>query len=126
MSAAEDVVDVVAEAIFTHHAQGQDFSPKLREHDEGTQRYWDGYATHALAALKAAGYVVVELPKPGPLSAHHADSERVWHFGQTGEFTLDSYDNSLHDTYGNSWGADELREMAAAALAAAEARDGAR
>lgn len=67
--------------------------------------------------------ITVELPAPGPLSDHHADTERVWYFGQSGEFTLDSYDNSLHDTEGNCWGAGELRAMALAALAAADAHD---
>jgi hypothetical protein len=67
--------------------------------------------------------ITVELPDAGPLSGHHADSERVWYFGQNGEFTLDSYNNSLHDTEGNAWGAGELRAMALAALAAADAMD---
>lgn len=67
--------------------------------------------------------ITVELPDPGPLSDHHADSEKVWYFGQYGEFTLDSYDNSLHDHEGNAWGPDSLREMARAALAAADAYD---
>jgi hypothetical protein len=67
--------------------------------------------------------ITVELPEAGSLSDHHADSERVWYFGQNGEFTLDSYDNSLHDTEGNCWGADELRSMALAALAAADAKE---
>jgi len=67
--------------------------------------------------------ITVELPEPGALSDHHADTERVWYFGQYGEFTLDTYDNSLHDTEGNAWGADSLREMALAALAAADALD---
>lgn len=67
--------------------------------------------------------ITVDLPEPGPLSDHHADSEKVWYFGQSGEFTLDGYDNSLHDTEGNVWGADELRSMALAALAAADAKE---
>lgn len=67
--------------------------------------------------------ITVDLPDAGPLSDHHADSDRVWYFGQSGEFTWDRYNNSLHDTEGNAWGAGELRSMALAALAAADAMD---
>lgn len=67
--------------------------------------------------------MVVTLPEPGQLSAHHYRSETVWRFCQSGEFTFDSYNNSLHDTEGNVWGSDELREMALAALAAADYAD---
>lgn len=67
--------------------------------------------------------ITIDLPEPGRLSDHHAATETVWYFGQYGEFTLDRYDNSLHDQEGNVWSASELREMARAALAAADAKD---
>lgn len=67
--------------------------------------------------------ITVELPEPGELTEDHAPTETVWYFCQHGEFSHDSYNDSLHDGHGNVWGADELREMAAAALAAAEYQD---
>lgn len=85
---------------------------------------WESIARAVLDTITASPrHAVIELPEPGPLSDHHGDSETVWYFGQYGEFTFDSYDNSLHDTEGNAWGGEELREMALAGLAAARAAE---
>lgn len=72
-------------------------------------------------------WACVELPKPSPTCSIHADhgaTETVWHWGASGEYSFDQYDRSLHDQYGNVWGADELLEMAGAALAAASVAEG--
>lgn len=67
--------------------------------------------------------VTVFLPEPGAPQPHHTDTETIWYHNAAGEFSYDSYNRSLHDEKGNTWGAGELRELAAAALAAADHYD---
>ncbi|MBX9918369.1 MAG: hypothetical protein K2Y33_00840 [Mycolicibacterium frederiksbergense] len=73
--------------------------------------------------------ITVALPDPGLPSERHEDDQIVWYHGQYGEFVIDNRDmNPLEpfpvcDEEGNAWSSVQLREMAAAALAAAEAID---
>lgn len=68
------------------------------------------------------GIAAVLLPVPGRLSGHHADHQTVWYHGQDGEFVITDRADDLRpvtDGEGNSWSVKALRDMAAAALAAA-------
>lgn len=75
------------------------------------------------AAVTAAGYALVKLPEPGPLSDHHEDDQTVWYHGQYGEFIGETVrmnppePKPIMDEDGNCWGIGELRDMALAALA---------
>lgn len=69
-----------------------------------------------------AGMVAIPLPTPGQLSDHHMSDETVWYHGQDGEFVISqkvSEPYPVYDSDGNCWSVTGLREMAAAALAAA-------
>lgn len=73
--------------------------------------------------------VTVELPDPGLPSERHEDDQIVWYYGPYGEFVIDNRDMNppepfpICDAEGNAWSSAQLREMAGAALAAAEAVD---
>lgn len=73
--------------------------------------------------------ITVALPDPGLPSERHEDDQIVWYYGQFGEFIIDNRDMNppepfpVCDAEGNAWSPQQLREMAAAALAAAEAVD---
>lgn len=73
--------------------------------------------------------ITVALPDPGLPSERHEDDQIVWYHGQYGEFVIDNRDMKppepfpVCDEEGNAWSSAQLREMAAAALAAAEAID---
>lgn len=69
----------------------------------------------ALTALKAAGYAVVELPKPNERGAWHIDERCIW---------LDARGPGGVRTLGDTWVADP-RAVAAALLAAADAAEAA-
>lgn len=84
----------------------------------------DDIAAVALAALSAAGFAIVHLPKPGPLSDHHDDDCKVWYFGQDGEVMVFDGDNVITDSEGFTFHADVAREQAAALLAASLAVTG--
>lgn len=73
--------------------------------------------------------ITVQLPDPGPVSSHHEADQVVWHHGQYGEFVLDKVMMKpplplpIADDDGNAYSIKDLREMAYAALAAAEAAE---
>lgn len=74
-----------------------------------------------LDALKAAGYAVVELPKPGELSDHHSDGDVVFYYGQAGE--IQTHPGEIWDNEGQTVPPAVAREWAAALLAAADAAE---
>lgn len=73
--------------------------------------------------------VTVELPDPGLPSHRHEDGQIVWYYEPYGELVIDNRDMNppepfpICDADGNAWSTAQLREMAAAALAVAEAVD---
>lgn len=73
--------------------------------------------------------ITVELPDPGLPSDRHEDDQIVWYHSPYGEFVIDNRDMNppepfpICDAEGNAWSSAQLREMAGAALAAAEAVD---
>lgn len=73
--------------------------------------------------------ITVELPDPGQRSDHHEDDEIVWYHGKYGEFIVDNkvmtppLPRPITDENGDAYTVKDLRDMAYAALACADAAE---